>query len=132
LSVFPCPPDLTRLQAPPEPFPCHLRPSRWREASAIALRPSNVLGPVLKPPWLLHRPFGNALALQGSPVLRAWAPHQGRWDCPRQLARAVIYLLGADLCGSWPQFKGADGANVIQIPPSFFTMPPKLPRSDAR
>jgi len=44
-------------------------------ATAIACLPSGVLGPVLAPPCSLHRPLGSALALQGDPVLRAWAPH---------------------------------------------------------
>jgi len=41
----------------------------------MACLPSADLGPVLSPPWSLQRPLGRALALQGAPVLRAWAPH---------------------------------------------------------
>lgn len=47
----------------------------WRVDSAMAWRPSGVLGPVLMPPWFLHRPLVKALAWQGCPVERAYAPH---------------------------------------------------------
>ena len=44
-------------------------------AAPTARRPSIVLGPVDRPPCSLQRPLGRALALQGAPVERAWAPH---------------------------------------------------------
>lgn len=63
---------------PKKPFNTFLRcPNaiRWRVASAIAWRPSAVFGPVLMPPWFLHRPLASAFAWHGLPVLRANAPH---------------------------------------------------------
>ena len=70
-SAFPYPPASNQALSPARAFSLPPEAIRWRDAWAIALRPSGVLGPLLKPPWLRHRPLGNALALQGSPVLRA-------------------------------------------------------------
>jgi hypothetical protein len=60
-----------------KPSKARIRPPeamRKRVAWEMALRPSRVLGPVLIPPWFLHRPLDMALAWQGLPVLLAWAP----------------------------------------------------------
>ena len=50
--------------------PCFVRDAR------IAAFPASVLGPVLGPPCILHRPLGMAAPLQGAPE-RVLAPHRG-------------------------------------------------------
>ena len=55
-------------------------------ARATLARPSAVRGPVLFPPWHLHRPFAIAGARQAQPVARTFAPQRGaRWGLPRGL-----------------------------------------------
>ena len=46
-------------------------------AAIIRAIPSDVRGPVLRPPCNLHRPFAIAGARHAQPVVRARAPHRG-------------------------------------------------------
>src|SRR5208282_5286368 len=55
-------------------------------ARATQARPSAVRGPVLLPPWHLHRPFAIAGARQAQPGARTFAPQRGaRLGLPRGL-----------------------------------------------
>ena len=77
LERFSRPPASNQALSPARAFSLPPEAMRCLVAWEMALRPSGVLGPVLMPPWLRQRPLGSALALQGSPVLREWAPHRG-------------------------------------------------------
>ncbi len=54
-----------------EYLPCFQRARRLRAS------PSGVRGPVLMPPWSLHRPFRIAGPRHGLPVRLLRAPHRG-------------------------------------------------------